>query len=188
MSLANEWADGEDSIAAPKSRLRSAERDVDAKDQFHPGSRKKWRRSRYDDAKNADMVAAGYVHKDRDDNRDLPRQGNNYHGSSRRSTSHDSKPSKEWRRRQPQLSAEEMLDSGCLRHTYLDKDGVRRPAHLLIECREFLHLNRALQERMSAEQPVAGAIAFNALPPPPNPPANVIQQALVENRPNIPRH
>jgi hypothetical protein len=74
------------------------------------------------------------------------------------------------------LSAEEMLDSGCPRHTYLDKDGVRRPAHLLIECREFLRLNRALQERMGTEQPVAGAIAFNAPPPPPNPPANVVQQ------------
>jgi hypothetical protein len=38
MSLANEWADGEDSIAAPRSRRRSAERDVDTKDQFHSGS------------------------------------------------------------------------------------------------------------------------------------------------------
>jgi hypothetical protein len=38
MSLANEWADGEDSIAAPRSRRRSAERDVDAKDQFHSDS------------------------------------------------------------------------------------------------------------------------------------------------------
>jgi hypothetical protein len=62
-----------------------------------------------------------------------------------------------------------MLDSGCPWHTYLDKDGVRRPAHLLIECREFLRLNRALQERMGTEQPVAGAIAYNAPPPPPNP-------------------
>jgi hypothetical protein len=32
MSLANKWADGEDSIAAPRSRRRSAERDIDAKD------------------------------------------------------------------------------------------------------------------------------------------------------------
>jgi hypothetical protein len=32
MSLANKWADGEDSIAAPRSRRRSAERDVDPKD------------------------------------------------------------------------------------------------------------------------------------------------------------
>jgi hypothetical protein len=73
MSLANEWADGEDSISAPRSRRRSAERDVDAKDQFHPGSRKKGRRSRYDNVENTDMVAAGYMHEDRDDNRDLPR-------------------------------------------------------------------------------------------------------------------
>jgi hypothetical protein len=29
---------------------------------------------------------------------------------------------------------------------------------------------------MQAEQPVAGAIAYNAPPPPPNPPANVVQQ------------
>jgi hypothetical protein len=31
MSLVNEWADGEDSIAAPRSRRRSAECDVNAK-------------------------------------------------------------------------------------------------------------------------------------------------------------
>jgi hypothetical protein len=65
---------------------------------------------------------------------------------------------------------------GCTRHTYLDKDRIRRPAYLLIDCREFLRLSRALQERMQTEQPVAGAIAFNAPPPPPNPPANVVQQ------------
>jgi hypothetical protein len=178
MSLANEWADGEDSIAAPRSRRRSAERDVDAKDQFHLGSRKKGRRNRFDDADNADMVAVGYIHEDHDDNRDLPQRGNNYYGSSSRSASCDSKPRTEWRRRceQPQLSAEEMLDGGCTRHTYLDKDGIRRPAHLLIECREFLHLSRALQERMQTEQPVAGAVAYNAPPPPPNPPGNVVQQ------------
>jgi hypothetical protein len=29
---------------------------------------------------------------------------------------------------------------------------------------------------MQAEQPVVGAIAYNAPPPPPNPPANVVQQ------------
>jgi hypothetical protein len=29
---------------------------------------------------------------------------------------------------------------------------------------------------MQMEQPVAGAIAYNAPPPPPNPPANVVQQ------------
>jgi hypothetical protein len=32
MSLANEWADGEDSIAVPRSRHRLADRDVDPKD------------------------------------------------------------------------------------------------------------------------------------------------------------
>jgi hypothetical protein len=73
MSLANEWADGEDSISAPRSHRRSVERDVDAKDQFHLGSRKKGRRNHYGDAENTDMVVAGYVHEDRDDNRDLPR-------------------------------------------------------------------------------------------------------------------
>jgi hypothetical protein len=73
MSLANEWTDGEDSIAAPRSRRRSVERDIDVKDQFHPGSRKKGRRNCYDDMENTDMVAVGYMHEDRDDNRDLPR-------------------------------------------------------------------------------------------------------------------
>jgi hypothetical protein len=32
MSLANEWADGEDSIASPRSRHQSAKRDINAKD------------------------------------------------------------------------------------------------------------------------------------------------------------
>jgi hypothetical protein len=178
MSLANEWDDGEDSIAAPRSRRRSAERDADAKDQFHPSSRKKRRRNRYKDTDASDMVVASYVNEDRDDNRDRLRRGNNYYGSSSRNAGRDSRPKMEWRRRrdQPQLSAEEMLDGGCTRHMYLGKDGIRRLAHLLIECREFLRLSRALQERMQTEQPVAGAIAFNAPPPPPNPPANVVQQ------------
>jgi hypothetical protein len=72
MSLANEWADGEDSIAAPRSRRRSAERNADAKDQFHTSSQKKGRRNRYEDADASNMVAAGYVNEDHDDNRDGP--------------------------------------------------------------------------------------------------------------------
>jgi hypothetical protein len=32
MSLANEWANGEDSIVAPRSRRQSAEHDIDAKE------------------------------------------------------------------------------------------------------------------------------------------------------------
>jgi hypothetical protein len=80
MSLANEWADGEDSIAAPRSCQRSTEHDVDAKDQFHTSSRKKGHRNRYDDADAMDMVAAGYVNNDHDDNCDGPRRGNNYYG------------------------------------------------------------------------------------------------------------
>jgi hypothetical protein len=135
MSLANEWADGEDSIAAPRSRRQSAERDVNAKDQFHNSSQKKARRNRNDDADATDMVAAGYVNEDHDDNHDGTRCRNNYYGSSTRSAGRDSKPRTEWRRRrdQLQLSAEDMLNGGCTRHTYLDKDGIRRPAHLLVE-------------------------------------------------------
>jgi hypothetical protein len=98
MSLANEWADGEDSIMAPRSHRRSAEHDVDAKDQFHNSSRKKGRRNRYDDADAMDMVAAGYVNEDRDDNRNGARRGNNYYGSSSRTTGRDLKPRTEWRR------------------------------------------------------------------------------------------
>jgi hypothetical protein len=126
MSLSNEWADGEVSISAPRSRCRSAERDANAKDQFHTSSRKKGRRNRYDDADTSDMVAAGYVNEDRDNSRDRPRRGNNYYGSSSRSAGRDSRPKTEWRRKrdQPQLSAEEMLDGGCTRHTYLNKDGI----------------------------------------------------------------
>jgi hypothetical protein len=89
MSLANEWADREDSIAVPGSCRRSADCDVDPKDQFHSSSQKKGRQNRYEDADTADMVAAGYVNNDRDDNHDGPRQGNNYHGSSSRSEGRD---------------------------------------------------------------------------------------------------
>jgi hypothetical protein len=178
MSLANEWADGEDSIAVPRSRRRSADRDIDPKDQFHSSSWTKGRRNCYEDADTADMVAAGYVNNDHDDNHDGPRQGNNYYGSSSRSAGRDSRPRTEWHRRRdaPPLSAEEMLNGGCTRHTYIDKDGRRKPVHLLIECREFLRLSQALQDKMRAEQPVAGSMAYNAPLPQPNPPGNVVQQ------------
>jgi hypothetical protein len=124
MSLANEWAHREDSIAVPRSHRRLVDRDVDPKDQFHSSSQKKGRRNRYEDADTADMVAAGYVNKDRDDNHDRPGQGNNYYRSSR-GAGRDSRPKTEWRQRHDQLplSAEEMLSGGCTRHTYIDKDG-----------------------------------------------------------------
>jgi hypothetical protein len=116
------------------------------------------------------MVAAGYVNNDHNDNHDGPRQGNTYYGSSSRGAGRDSRPKTEWRRRrdQPPISAEEMLDGGCTRHTYIDKDGRQKPAHLLIECKEFLRLSQALQEKMRSEQLVAGVVAYNAPPPPPN--------------------
>jgi hypothetical protein len=89
------------------------------------------------------MVAAGYINNDHDDNHDGPMQGNTYYGSSSRGAGHDSRPKTEWHRRrdQPPPSMEEQLNGGCTRHTYLDKDGRRKPAHLLIECREFLWLS-----------------------------------------------
>jgi hypothetical protein len=125
MSLANEWADREDSITVPRSHRRSADHDVDPKDQFHSSSRKKGRRNRYEDVDTADMVAAGYVNNDRDNNHDGPRQGNNYYGNNSRSAGRDSRPRTEWHRCRdaPPLSAEEMLNGGCTRHTYIDKDG-----------------------------------------------------------------
>jgi hypothetical protein len=84
----------------------------------------------------------------------------------------------EWRRHrdQPPLSAKQMPNGGCTKHTYIDKDERGKPAHLLIECREFLRLSQALQEKMQTEQLVAGVVAYNAPPPPPNPPPNVAQQ------------
>jgi hypothetical protein len=42
-------------------------------------------------------------------------------------------------------------NGGCTRHTYIDKDGRQKPAHLLIECREFLWLSQALQEKIQSE-------------------------------------
>jgi hypothetical protein len=149
MSLANEWADGEDSIANPRSRCRSPDRDVDPQDQLHSGSRRvrqKGHRGRYGDSDTTDMVLAGYVNNDHDDNHDGPRQGNTYYGSSSRGVIRDSRPKTEWRQRrdQPPPSTEELLNGGRTRHTYIDMDGRRKPAHLLIECREFLRLSQAL--------------------------------------------
>jgi hypothetical protein len=40
MSLAKEWADGEDSIAHPRNHRRSPNDDADAKDQDHSESRR----------------------------------------------------------------------------------------------------------------------------------------------------
>jgi hypothetical protein len=96
------------------------------------------------------MVAAGYINNDHDDKRDGPRQGNTYYGSSSRGIGRDSRPKTEWhqRRDQPPPSMEELHNGGCTRHTYIDKDGRRKPTHLLIECREFLWLNQALQEKI----------------------------------------
>jgi hypothetical protein len=82
-----------------------------------------------------DMVSAGYVNNDRDNNHDGPRQGNNYYGSSSRSAGCDSRPRMEGCRCRdaPPLLAEEMLNGGCTGHTYIDKDGRRKPVHLLIK-------------------------------------------------------
>jgi hypothetical protein len=70
---------------------------------------------------------------------------------------------------------EELLNGGCPKHTYLNKDGRQKPAHPLIECREFLRLSQVLQEKMLSEQPVAGTVAYNTPPLPPNPPPNATQ-------------
>jgi hypothetical protein len=179
MSLANEWADGEDSLANPRSHRRSPDRDVDPKDQIHSWSRRvrqKGHRGRYGDLDTTEMVAAGYVNN-HDDNHDELRQGNTYYGSSNRGAGRDSRPKTEWRRRrdQPPPSTEELLNGGCTRHTYINKDGRQKPAHLFIECREFLRLSQALQEKIRPEEPVAGAVAYNAPSPPPNPPPNLVQ-------------
>jgi hypothetical protein len=76
MSLTNEWADGEDSIANPRSRRRSPDHDVDPKDQLHSGSRRvrqKVHRGCYGDSDTSDMVAVGYINNNHDENRDGPR-------------------------------------------------------------------------------------------------------------------
>jgi hypothetical protein len=102
MSLTNEWADGKDSIANPRSHRRSPDRDVDPKEQLHSGSRlvqQKGRRGHYGDSDTTCMVVAGYINNDHDDNHDGPRQGNTFYGSSSRGAGRDSRPKMEWRRR-----------------------------------------------------------------------------------------
>jgi hypothetical protein len=119
MSLANEWADGEDSIANPRNSHYSPDDGTDAKDQHHSGScqvRQKGCRSRYEDTGIADMVAAGYVNHDHDDNHDGPRQENTYYLSSRRSAGRDSRSKTEgcWLCDLPPPSMEELLNGGVL--------------------------------------------------------------------------
>jgi hypothetical protein len=99
------------------------------------------------------MVAAGYTNNEHDDNHDGPRQSNTYYGSSSRSVERDSRQKTQWCRRhdQPPPSTEEILNRGCHRHTYLDKDGRRKMAHLLIECHEFISLSQAFQEKMRSD-------------------------------------
>jgi hypothetical protein len=117
MILANEWANREDSITNPRSRHHSPDLDIDPKDQLHSGSRRvrqKGRRGRYGDLETADMVAAGYINNDHDDNRDGPRRGKTYYGSSSRGAGCDSRPKIEWhqRRDQPPPSTKELLNGG----------------------------------------------------------------------------
>jgi hypothetical protein len=93
--------------------------------------RQKGHRGCYGDVNAADM-AAGYVNNDHDDNHDGPRQGNTYYRSSSRSAERDSRPKTEWHwcRDQPPPSTEELLNRGCPKHTYLNKDG-RQNRHIL---------------------------------------------------------
>jgi hypothetical protein len=129
------------------------------------------------------MVAVGYINNDHDDNRDGPRQGNTYYGSTSRGVGRNSRPKIEWHRHrdQPPPSTEELLIGGCTRPTYIDKDGRQKLAHLFIECREFLRLSQALQEKMRSEQPIAGAVAYNAPPPPPNAVQHGHQAATIQH-------
>jgi hypothetical protein len=136
MSLTNEWANGEDSIANPRSHRCSPNHNVNPKDQLHSGSRRvrqKGCRGCYGDSDTADMVAVGYINNDHDNNHDGPRQGNTYYGSSSRGAGRDSRPKTEWRQRhdRPPPLIEELLNGGCTRHTYLDKDGRQKLAHLI---------------------------------------------------------
>jgi hypothetical protein len=110
MSLTNEWADGGDSIQNPRNRSRSP-------DDGTSGARRvpqKGRRSRYGDADQTDMVAAGYTNNDHDDNHDSPWQGNTYYGSSSQSAKRDSRTKTEWRQRrnQPPPSTKDLLNGG----------------------------------------------------------------------------
>jgi hypothetical protein len=63
---------------------------------------------------------------------------------------------------------EKLHNRGCPKHTYINTNGKRQPAHLLIECHEFIWLSQALQEKMQAKpaNPPPMAVAFNAPPPP----------------------
>jgi hypothetical protein len=108
--------------------------------------RQRGRRNCYADANPTDMVVACYTNNENDDNHDGPRQANTYYGSSSRSVGHDTRPKTEWHRHRNQRlpSTDEILNGGYHKHTYLDKDGRRKPTHILIECREFIPLSQAL--------------------------------------------
>jgi hypothetical protein len=71
----------------------------------------------------------------------------------------------------------EIINRGFYKHTYLDKGGRQKSAHLLVGCREFRRLRQVFQEKMRMEatsaQAIPGAIAHGA---PPLPPLQNMQQ------------
>jgi hypothetical protein len=68
---------------------------------------------------------------------------------------------------------DDILNGGFHKHTYLDMDGRRKPADLLIECHEFIRLSQALQEKMWPEAAsfpaILETIAHDTPPAPPLP-------------------
>jgi hypothetical protein len=98
-SLANEWADGEDSIQNPRNNHRSPDEGYNMKDQHYSGARRvrqRGRQNRYTNTDLDDMVPAGYTNNENDDNHDGPRHGNTYYERSSQSVGHDTRPKIEW--------------------------------------------------------------------------------------------
>jgi hypothetical protein len=81
MNLANEWADGEDSIQNPRHCRRSSADGDDVKDHPNLGTHRVHQRARwnrYSETDPINMVAGGYTNDQDDNHHDTPRRDITY--------------------------------------------------------------------------------------------------------------
>jgi hypothetical protein len=141
MEIANSWSDSEDNVRKPRPRSDDEDDDQPRHDSGNRRDRRKKRKERgYDDT---NMVASGYSDRrdDRyDDIRDT-RQDNN-HSNSGNSGNYKGRPS-----RIPELPFAEQLNAPCYLHAYIDpKDDKKKSSHLLRDCRQFIEMQKFIQQ------------------------------------------
>lgn len=165
MEIANSWADEEDHVRKPRSRSDDEDDDQPRHNSGNRRDRRKKRKDRgYDDTK---MVAAGYSDRrdDRYDDKRDDRQDNSRNSGNR--GNYNGRPS-----RAPELPFAMQLNAPCYLHAYIDpKDDKKKSSHLLRGCRQFIEMQKFIQQQQSNLPP----------PAPPPPPQHQVQQVQTHN-------